>query len=118
MQIRGADFLSRRPVGIEARPMAELSVEVQGTSIIVTMPGTDLSVTYQKRFAAPHFVLTQRWVPAHVPWPTIFEFRTRAFQAAVAKARELGWIRARPARFCGLPPSTLLPNRAPAEASP
>ena len=74
--------------------MAELSVEVHGTSIIVRMPGTDLSVTYQKRFATPHLVLTQSWVPAHVASPTITEFRARAFQAAVAKARELGWARA------------------------
>lgn len=27
----------------------DLAVEVQGTSIIVTMPGTDFSVTYEKR---------------------------------------------------------------------
>lgn len=73
--------------------MAELSVEVQGTSIIVTMPGTDLWVTYQKRFATPHLVLTRSWVPAHVAPPTLSEFRARAFQAAVAKACELGWAR-------------------------
>jgi hypothetical protein len=35
-----------------------LCVEVDGTSIIVTMPGTDFSVTYQKEIDAPHLVLT------------------------------------------------------------
>ena len=37
--------------------MAELRVEVQGDSIIVTMPGTDFSVTYEKSADTPHLIL-------------------------------------------------------------
>ena len=71
----------------------KLHVVVDGTSIIVTMPGTDFAVTYQKRFATPHLVLTRSWVAGSIDSPAISEFRDRAFQAAVAKARELGWIK-------------------------
>jgi hypothetical protein len=70
----------------------EFSVEVQDTSIIVTMPGTDFSVTYQKRFGNPHLVLTRSRFVESVTSPVVSEFRARAFQAAVDKARELGWI--------------------------
>jgi hypothetical protein len=69
-----------------------LSVEVQGTSIIVTMPGTDFSVTYEKRADTPNLVVTHSWVSPTITLPAVSEFRARAFQAAVAKARELSWI--------------------------
>ena len=63
---------------------------VDGTSIIVTMPGTNFSVTYQKRFGNPHLMLTRSWVAASVDFPgNIRVPRSRAFQAAVAKAREV-----------------------------
>ena len=73
--------------------MDTLNVVVDGTSITVTMPGTDFAVTYQKRFANPHLVLTRSWVAGSVDSPAISEFRARAFHAAVDKARELGWIK-------------------------
>ena len=70
----------------------KLEVVVDGTSITVTQPGTDFSVTYQKRFANPHLVLIRSWVAASVDSPAIFEFRARAREAAIDKARELDWI--------------------------
>ena len=70
-----------------------LNVVVDGTSITVTVPGTDFAVTYQKRFANPHLVLTRSWVAASIDSPAISEFRARARQAAMDKARELGWIK-------------------------
>ena len=69
-----------------------LEVEVDGISVIVRDPQTDFMVIYQKRFAKPHLVLTYNWVSTNETSPTISDFRARAFQAAVAKARELGWI--------------------------
>ena len=72
-----------------------LQVVVDGTSIIVTMPGTDLAVAYQKQFGTPHLVLTHMSITASGPAPVtdaIHQFRARAFHAAVEKARELGWI--------------------------
>ena len=72
--------------------MAELRVEVQGDSIIVTMPGTDFSVTYEKSADTPHLILTHSWISETVTTPDVLTFRARASKAAVAKARELGWI--------------------------
>ena len=69
-----------------------LSLDVQGTTITVTMPGTRYSVSYRKTSANPHLVLTRTWTPAHETSPAVVDFRARAFQAAVAKASELGWI--------------------------
>ena len=70
----------------------KLHVKVDGTTITVTKPGSDFAVTYNKRFGNPHLVLTNSWVPASVSSPAIEDFRTQALHAAVAKARELGWI--------------------------
>ena len=70
-----------------------LKVVVDGTSITVTVPGTDFAVTYQKRFANPHLVLTRSWLAASINSPAISEFRARARQAAMDKARALGWIK-------------------------
>jgi hypothetical protein len=72
--------------------MDEIGVEVQGDSIIVTMPGTDFSVTYEEHADTPHLVLTHSWISETVTTPDISKFRARASKTAVAKARELGWI--------------------------
>jgi hypothetical protein len=65
-----------------------LRVVVDGTSIIVMMPGTDFVVVYEKEIGTPHLVLTHE----ESGTSTNHEFRARAFHAAVDKARELGWI--------------------------
>ena len=70
----------------------DLRVEVQGDSIIVTMPGTDFAVTYEKSADTPHLVLTHSWLSEPVTTPAVSKFRALASKAAVAKARELGWI--------------------------
>ena len=73
----------------------QLSVEVRNTSITVTMPGTNYAVTYSKPSAGPsHLVVTHEWTLVHMTTPPISDFRSRAFLAASAKARELGWNRA------------------------
>ena len=69
-----------------------LHVEVAGTRIRVSKPRTNFTVTYQKRFANPQLVLIHSWIAGSINSPAISEFRNRAFAAAVAKARELGWI--------------------------
>ena len=72
--------------------MEELSIEVEGSHITVSMPGTDLWVTYQKEARSPQLVITGSSIGLHITSPPVSEFRARAFQAAVSKARELGWI--------------------------
>jgi hypothetical protein len=72
---------------------SELSVEVEvkGSKIIVTRPGTRFSATYQKPAGQPQLrMLTS--TAERVDKDTIYRFRAEAFQAALKKARELSWI--------------------------
>ena len=47
---------------------------------------------YRKRPDSPTLNLTRSWVDPHTTSPAIAEFRAQAYQAAVSKARVLGWI--------------------------
>ena len=60
--------------------------------ITVTRPATNDSITYRKSEQAPHLELAHSWIALGVTTPEISEFRTQAFQVAMDKARELGWI--------------------------
>jgi hypothetical protein len=70
--------------------VADINVEVHvdASRIIVTCPGTDLTVTYEKRDFEPK----RSWADHRVISPPVCPFRFRAFHAARDKARELGWI--------------------------
>jgi hypothetical protein len=70
----------------------DIEVKFDGNEIIVTKPGTDFMLAYRKRPDSPNLVLTRSWLEPTVMSPEISEFRAHAFQAAVSKARELGWI--------------------------
>ena len=52
----------------------------------------DFMLAYRKRPDTPTLKLTRSWVGPHITSPAVNEFRAQAFQAAVAKSRELGWI--------------------------
>ena len=73
-------------------PHSKRDSEFDGQEIIVTKPGTDFMLAYRKRPDSPNLVLTLSWEKPTVTSPEISEFRAHAFQAAVAKARELGCI--------------------------
>jgi hypothetical protein len=69
----------------------DLRVEVRGADIFVAMRGTCFRATYRKGDAP--------WLVAHEHGPddpeariTLSEFRALAWEAATAKARQLGWI--------------------------
>ena len=71
-----------------------LHVDVQGDDIIVTLPGTNYVVTYYRATAFPQQLLTKSHSGREdqgAPM-TQAEFHARAWKAANAKARELGWI--------------------------
>ena len=71
-----------------------LHVDVQGDDIIVTLPGTSYLVTYYRATAFPQQLLTKSHSGREdegAPM-TQAEFHARAWKAANAKARELGWI--------------------------
>jgi hypothetical protein len=70
--------------------VANINVEVQADTsrIVVTSPGTDLSVSYQKH----DFVPKPSWTDHRVVIPPVSAFRIQAFHLARDKARELGWI--------------------------
>ncbi len=69
-----------------------LSVEVRGDLIIVTLPGTAFSATYQRQIGQPSLVLSAATTDPQADRQTIYQFRADAFTAAINKARELGWI--------------------------
>jgi hypothetical protein len=71
-----------------------LSVEVQGDDLVVSLPGTTYVVTYYRATAFPQQLLTKSHSGREdqdAPM-TQAEFHTRAWKAANAKARKLGWI--------------------------
>jgi hypothetical protein len=68
----------------------DICVTVDGNAIVVHKPGT--TVAYEKRPENAHLTLIRSWVEPTTASPAVSEFRTRAFQIAVTKARELGWI--------------------------
>ena len=87
----GGVGFGRRPFFV-VRCVMDLHVKFDGHEIIVTRSGTDMMTAYRKRPDSPNLVLTRSWLEPTVSSPEISEFRAHAFQAAVAKARELGWI--------------------------
>ena len=71
-----------------------LSVEVHGDDIVVTLPGTSYVVTYYRAAAFPQQLLTKSHSGREdegAPM-TQAEFHARAWKAASHKARALGWI--------------------------
>jgi hypothetical protein len=71
-----------------------LSIEVQGDEIVVTLPGTSYVVTYYRAAAFPQQLLTKSHSGREdegAPM-TQAEFHARAWKAARHKARALGWI--------------------------
>jgi hypothetical protein len=68
----------------------ELQVELDGEEIVVTKSGTDFMAAYRKGLDSPNLMLARSWVDPTSP--AVSEFRAHAVQAAVSKARELGWI--------------------------
>jgi hypothetical protein len=70
----------------------DLQVEIVDGQITVTRPATNDTITYRKSADAPHLELAHSWIALGVTTPEISEFRIQAFQVAVDKARELGWM--------------------------
>ena len=67
-------------------------VEIVNGQIAVTRPATNDTITYRKSADAPHLELAHSWIALGITTPEISQFRNEAFQVAVDKARELGWI--------------------------
>ena len=74
--------------------MSELELHVHDAHIIVNMPETRLTMTYQTSAeGASGLVELPLWTGDDRNAPiSLNEFRRRAWQAANNKARELGWI--------------------------
>ncbi len=72
----------------------KVTVEVGGDILVVTMPGTGFSITYEKteenRLVASSFHARTR--PNETRKVTFPKFLSLAWTAANEKARELGWI--------------------------
>jgi hypothetical protein len=70
----------------------DLAVEAIDDEIVVTKSGTDYLIGYKKFPDQPHLIVTRSWMSSSITSPAISQFRARALQAAVTKARGLGWI--------------------------
>jgi hypothetical protein len=73
--------------------MNDKPLSVEGTSIVVTMPGTSYLATYLKTADEPGLMQSSAMsVEKEAPAQTRKEFEASAWEAANVKARELGWI--------------------------
>jgi hypothetical protein len=72
--------------------MIELNVELEGKEIVITKPGTDFMTAYGKAADRPRLMLSRGWLQLTTMSLERCQFRSLAYQAAVTKARELGWI--------------------------
>jgi hypothetical protein len=75
------------------RAMVTLEVHVVGERIIVNLPGARFTMTFEKDPDGPGIVERAHWTrddPESTVPPQVFG--ARAWVAAKAKARELGWI--------------------------
>jgi hypothetical protein len=70
----------------------DVQAKLEGDEIVVTRSGTDFLVAYRKTSDRPNLVLSRSWLPPTEATAFTNQFRAAAFQAAVSKARELGWI--------------------------
>jgi hypothetical protein len=70
---------------------SKLKIEVQGPFILVAMRGTSLRARYRKQ-DAPWLAMDEYTEDSEAPL-TLKEFRTLAWEAANAKARDLGWVK-------------------------
>ena len=61
-------------------------VEVRDDNVLVSLPNGKFKATYYKPAGRPHLILRERTKTDDD------ELLAEAFQAAVAKARDLGWI--------------------------
>jgi hypothetical protein len=72
----------------------KVAVDVDGDILVVTMPGTRFSITYEKteenRLVASSFNARKR--PNETRKVTFPKFLNLAWAAANEKAKELGWI--------------------------
>jgi len=70
--------------------MPALTVEVRGREIVVTEPGTRLSVTYRREPDVPTLIAL-RPLPSD-PDARTLTFLADAWEAAYGKAKDLGWL--------------------------
>ena len=70
--------------------MIDLSVEVRGSDIHVTKPGTGLCMTYRRELNAPELIATCSM--RCDPDAQTLQFLAEAWKAAHAKAKALGWL--------------------------
>jgi len=69
-----------------------LQVEVEGDDIVIRLAGTHFMVTYRRPKETSRLTAKSDWTDDPDASVTFGEFRARAWIAAAAKARELGWI--------------------------
>ena len=64
----------------------EFAIEVRGNEIVISLPSARFTAVYYKPIGQPQLILRQRSKCDD------YELMTGVYQAAVAKARKLGWL--------------------------
>jgi hypothetical protein len=77
--------------GLAMAESLKFRVETTDENVIVTLPGTNCMVEYRKSAQAPGLALCRAQDDAKAPIHEI-HFLARAWQLAIEKAKELGWL--------------------------
>jgi hypothetical protein len=70
----------------------DLKVELVGDEIVVSLPGTDMTVAFRRATDGSGLRLARTWIEPPSTSLETSKFRLIASEVALAKARELGWI--------------------------
>jgi hypothetical protein len=77
-------------MAVQHREGRGLKVHLDGDEIVVRQRGTVFLIAFKKAPRQPRLIVTRNWLPNFASKP-LAEFRARAAQLAVNKARALGW---------------------------
>jgi hypothetical protein len=89
----GYEQLAKRAQERSGASTLKFEVVVVQSDIIVNLPGTSCSITYQRSSGPTVLVEKREWTRVDDNCPlTLEEFREASCQEALAKAKELGWM--------------------------
>ena len=77
-------------MSVPSRAGSGLKVHVDGDEIVVLKHGTVFLIAFKLAPRERRLIVTRNWLPNFASRP-LAEFRARAAQLALNKARELGW---------------------------
>jgi len=77
-------------MAVQSRARSGLKVHLDGDEIVVWKRGTVFLIAFKQAPRQRRLIVTRNWLPNFASKP-LAEFRAKAAQLAVIKARALGW---------------------------